>query len=120
MPDIFILTEPELRKCVVLDKQTIDMMEDAFKQLAGGDVIMPPALNMDIPMANGEVDVRNFEIKDDQKRSFWPTQKAIVQGQSCKQERPAFVALFLLQELPGALSCDHGTVPTHVRPSIRY
>lgn len=62
MTDINILTESELRQCVVLDKQLIDIIDQAFAQLAAGDVIMPPVLSMDLPQVNGEVDVKTAYI----------------------------------------------------------
>src|SRR5262245_17887423 len=71
MRDIFVLTEKDLRACVRLDRAAVDVVEQAFRALAGGKVIMPPILSMDIPDAHGEVDVKtayipgfdNFAIK---------------------------------------------------------
>ena len=60
--DIRILTEAELRQVVSLDLATIDVIEAAFSALAGGQVVMPPILSMDLPMANGEVDVKTAYI----------------------------------------------------------
>jgi ectoine utilization protein EutC len=60
--DIFVLTEQQLRECVDLNLQTIDVVESAFVALAGGNVIMPPILSMEIPEANGEVDVKTAYI----------------------------------------------------------
>lgn len=60
--DIFVLTERELRTCVQLDRAAIDIVEQAFRALAGGKVIMPPILSMDIPDAHGEVDVKTAYI----------------------------------------------------------
>lgn len=56
--DIRILTEAELRAAVGLDLSTVDVVERAFAALAGGEVVMPPILSMDLPAANGEVDVK--------------------------------------------------------------
>jgi ornithine cyclodeaminase len=47
---------------VRLDKAAIDTVEQAFRALAGGKVIMPPILSMDIPDAHGEVDVKTAYI----------------------------------------------------------
>lgn len=58
MPDIRILTEVDLRALVTLDLEAVDVVESAFRALASGEVIMPPILSMDIPAANGEVDVK--------------------------------------------------------------
>jgi ornithine cyclodeaminase len=62
MRDIFVLTEKDLRGCVGLDLAAIDIVEQAFRALAGGKVIMPPILSMDIPDAHGEVDVKTAYI----------------------------------------------------------
>jgi len=62
MHEIFILTEGELRDCVPLDLTTIDIVEDAFRALASGRVIMPPILSMEMPEVNGEVDVKTAFI----------------------------------------------------------
>jgi ornithine cyclodeaminase len=62
MRDILVLTETELRKCVRLDRAAIDTVEQAFRALAGGKVVMPPILSMDIPDAHGEVDVKTAYI----------------------------------------------------------
>jgi len=48
MPDIRILTEGELRRAVPLDVAAVDCVEGAFRALAGGGVIMPPILSMDL------------------------------------------------------------------------
>lgn len=60
--EISILTEAELRKAVKLDLTVIDTVEQAFAALATGEVVMPPILSMEIPQANGEVDVKTAYI----------------------------------------------------------
>ncbi len=60
--DIRIMTEAELREVVGLDLETVDVIEEAFAALAGGEVVMPPILSMDLPAANGEVDVKTAYI----------------------------------------------------------
>ena len=60
--DIKILTEAELRQVVGLDIETVDVIEQAFTALASGEVVMPPILSMDLPAANGEVDVKTAYI----------------------------------------------------------
>jgi ectoine utilization protein EutC len=62
MRDIFILTEQDLRRCVMLDRAAVDCVEQAFRALASGKVIMPPILSMDLPDAHGEVDVKTAYI----------------------------------------------------------
>jgi len=60
--DIAILTENELRQAVKLDLTAIDVVERAFSALAGGDVVMPPILSMEIEDENGEVDIKTAYI----------------------------------------------------------
>lgn len=60
--DVRILTEAELRAAVQLDLGTVDVIEAAFAALAGGEVVMPPILSMDLAQANGEVDVKTAYI----------------------------------------------------------
>ncbi|WP_029059187.1 cyclodeaminase [Stappia stellulata] len=60
--DIVIATEAELRAAVPLDLAAVDVVERAFAALAKGDVVMPPILSMDLPMVNGEVDVKTAYI----------------------------------------------------------
>ena len=58
MGDVLILTERELRACVSLDLEAIDIVERAFAALATGGVVMPPILSMAIEARNAEVDVK--------------------------------------------------------------
>lgn len=60
--DIRIMTEAELRGAVSLDLALVDVIERAFAALAEGGVVMPPVLSMDLPAANGEVDVKTAYI----------------------------------------------------------
>lgn len=62
MRDIFLLTEAELRECVKLDPAAIGVVEDCFRALAGGKVVMPPIMSMEIAEAHGEVDVKTAYI----------------------------------------------------------
>lgn len=62
MRDIFVLTERDLRQCVHLDRAAVDVVEQAFRALASGKVVMPPILSMEIPDAHGEVDVKTAYI----------------------------------------------------------
>jgi ectoine utilization protein EutC len=58
MGDIAILTEADLRRAVTLGAPALKVVEDAFRLLASGKVIMPPILSMEIAEAHGEVDVK--------------------------------------------------------------
>jgi len=60
--DIQIVTEAELRDAVELDLTAVDVIEQAFAALAKGTVVMPPILSMELPDANGEVDVKTAYI----------------------------------------------------------
>lgn len=60
--DIQIVTEAQLREVVSLDLSVIDIVEQAFVALAKDGVVMPPILSMELPEANGEVDVKTAFI----------------------------------------------------------
>jgi len=62
MPGICILSEADLRRAVTLDLDTVACIEDAFRALAGGKVVMPPILSMEIAEFNGEVDVKTAYV----------------------------------------------------------
>lgn len=62
MAEVQILTETDLRELVPLDLEAIQCVEDAFGALAGGKVVMPPILRLDIAEANGEVDVKTAYV----------------------------------------------------------
>ncbi len=58
-----VLTEADLRGLVALDLAAVDVVAGAFAALADGRVEMPPILSMEIPDANGEVDVKTAYIR---------------------------------------------------------
>jgi len=60
--DVFVLSEADLRGLVDVDSDAMDVVERAFVKLAAGDIVMPPILSMEIPDANGEVDVKTAYI----------------------------------------------------------
>ncbi|TVM35906.1 ectoine utilization protein EutC [Oceanidesulfovibrio marinus] len=62
MATIKILTEAELKSCVQLNPEAVACVEDAFRTLAGGGVVMPPILRLDIEENNGEVDVKTAYV----------------------------------------------------------
>jgi len=62
MRDILILTEQDLRQCIALDGEAVDVVERAFSALATGRVEMPPILSMKIPDHNGELDVKTAYV----------------------------------------------------------
>jgi ornithine cyclodeaminase len=62
MPDIRILSETELRGVISLDLEAVACVENAFRALAGGAVVMPPIMRLDIHDANGEIDVKSAYV----------------------------------------------------------
>lgn len=62
MPEIKLLSESDLRGIVQLDGAAVDCIEDAFRTLAGGKVVMPPILSLAIADFNGEVDVKTAYV----------------------------------------------------------
>lgn len=62
MTEITLLTESELRQCVTLEKNIIDIIDAAFSDLVSKQVVMPPVLSMELPSVNGEVDVKTAFI----------------------------------------------------------
>jgi ectoine utilization protein EutC len=61
MPEIQILTEAELRRCVALDHDALACVEGCFEALATRAVVMPPILSLDIA-ERGEVDVKTAYV----------------------------------------------------------
>ncbi len=59
---IRILTEADLRALVPLDLASVEAVEGGFRALAGGSVVMPPILSMEIADFNGEVDVKTAYV----------------------------------------------------------
>ncbi|MBX4911970.1 MULTISPECIES: ectoine utilization protein EutC [Rhizobium] len=62
MNRMIILTEAELRKIAVLDRDAVACIEQAFAALATKAVAMPPILRLDIPEYRGEVDVKTAYV----------------------------------------------------------
>lgn len=62
MPTVTVLTEGDLRRAVPLDRDAVDVVDGAFRALAGGKVVMPPVLSMAIADFNGEVDVKTAYV----------------------------------------------------------
>jgi ornithine cyclodeaminase/alanine dehydrogenase-like protein (mu-crystallin family) len=55
---VVVLTEPELRTLVTLDRDALAAIEDAFTRLANGQADVPPIIGLFIPRRRGEVDVK--------------------------------------------------------------
>lgn len=64
MSEVLLLNQREIRECVTLDTDSIDVVENAFASLARGKVVMPSILRLDISEHNGEVDVKTAYLPD--------------------------------------------------------
>jgi len=53
----------DIKKCVQLNEHLIPVIEDAFKNLANGNTIMPPIQRLDVHKYNGETDVKAAYIE---------------------------------------------------------
>jgi ornithine cyclodeaminase len=62
MPDVKILNEAVLRRCVPLDGGAVACVEQCFAALATRPVVMPPILRLDLAERNGEVDVKTAYV----------------------------------------------------------
>jgi ornithine cyclodeaminase len=58
MPNIKIITEAELRRLVPMDLAAVDCVEQGFRTLAEGKVVMPPIMSMPVREHNGEICVK--------------------------------------------------------------
>lgn len=59
---IIILSADELRTLVPLDGEVVDCVAQAFRALAGGDVVQPPVLSFQVPEYNGEIDIKTAYV----------------------------------------------------------
>ena len=62
MSEVLVLTESELRGCVALDLEAVEIVERAFAALGDGNVVMPPVLSMAIEERHAEVDVKTAYV----------------------------------------------------------
>ncbi|MEQ8356048.1 MAG: cyclodeaminase [Kiloniellaceae bacterium] len=62
MHEVSILTEPDLRDLLTLDRDIVTCIENAFEALASKPVVMPPVLHLEIAEANGEIDVKTAYV----------------------------------------------------------
>lgn len=60
---MFIFEEKDIRRCVNVNLQAINIVADGFTALAKGNVTLPPIMRLDVPEHNGEVDVKTAYIK---------------------------------------------------------
>ena len=58
-----IVNQKQLKKCVSISLESLNIIEKAFSQLSKGKTIMPPIMRLDINENNGEVDVKTAYIK---------------------------------------------------------
>lgn len=63
MPNpIVVLNEKEIRACVALDRQALDIVAEGFAALAKDEVTLPPIMRIDVRDHHGEVDVKTAYI----------------------------------------------------------
>ena len=60
---IRILNEREIRSCVQMDLESLQIVEEAFVRLSGGQAVVPPIMRIDAEAYKGEVDVKSAYIK---------------------------------------------------------
>jgi len=53
-----VLSEPELRQVVTIDRDALAAIEDAFTRLARREADVPPILGLFVPERHGEIDVK--------------------------------------------------------------
>lgn len=58
MSEIRILTEPELRQAVGLGLEEVGAIESVYPLISSGAASMPPIMRLDVPEANGEIDIK--------------------------------------------------------------
>lgn len=56
---ILVLTEAELRRCVILDLEAIAAVEEGFAALVRGEILVPPVMIVNVPGRAGEIDVKS-------------------------------------------------------------
>jgi ectoine utilization protein EutC len=61
--NVTLLTEKDLRRCIQLDMDVIQAIDEGFTLLSQGDVTMPPIMRIDFPENNGEVDVKSAYVR---------------------------------------------------------
>lgn len=62
MHNIRVINEQQLRACITLDSDIVDVVETAFVALDSGGIVMPPILSMPLTDMNGEVDIKTAYI----------------------------------------------------------
>lgn len=61
--DVLVLTESELRQCVVIDEASLAAVENAFTWLQEGRVEMPPIMHIEVAENNGDVDIKSAYVR---------------------------------------------------------
>lgn len=57
-----LLTESDLKECLHLDLEAIDVVEEGFTRLAQGGVDMPAIMRIEVPEHNGECDIKTAYV----------------------------------------------------------
>jgi len=59
---VAILTEAEIRDCVSMDQDAVEVVAQGFTRLAEGHTTMPPVMRIDVAEHHGEVDVKTAYV----------------------------------------------------------
>ena len=60
---VIILSEKEIRQCVTMNKEVIDVVAFGFTRLMEGKVCLPPIILVDVEANQGEVDIKTAYIE---------------------------------------------------------
>lgn len=63
MSDILVLSKKDVTSCLSM-KTTIQAVKEAYIAFAENRVQMPPVMHLDVPMYNGEVDIKSGYVED--------------------------------------------------------
>ncbi|EGA89835.1 ectoine utilization protein EutC [Planococcus donghaensis MPA1U2] len=112
---MIIFTEQELRQQIILNHDTLSVIEDCFTKLVQQKVVMPPIMRLDIHDFNGEVDVKTAYIKE---KEMFAIKVSSGYFDNPKQGLPSGSGFMMLMDtktgIPQALFLDNGYL-TEVR-----
>jgi len=59
MPELSILTAAEIRRLVGFGLAELEVVEEVYPLISGGEAVMPPIMRIDVAESNGEIDVKS-------------------------------------------------------------
>lgn len=62
MSEVAVLHEARIRRLAPLADDALDRIAEGFRKLAAGEVRQPPVLSLEVPEANGEMDVKTAYV----------------------------------------------------------